>query len=136
MALAAGTRVGSYEIDSPIGAGGMGEVYLARGLKLKREVAVKVLPDGLAHDAVRLARFRREAELLATLNHQNIGTLYGLEESSGAPAMIMELVPGPTLADRIAQGPLAIDEVLTLGGRPHDESRSGGLRPAAAAHPG
>src|SRR5215831_13462686 len=102
MALAASTRLGSYEILAPLGAGGMGEVYRARDSKLGREVALKVLPEAFATDAARMARFRREAQVLASLNHPNIATIYGLEESNGKCALVMELVEGPTLAERIA----------------------------------
>ena len=114
MALAAGIRLGSYEIVAPIGAGGMGEVYRARDLKLKRDVALKILPDVWSNDADRLARFQREAELLATLNHPNIAAVYGLEQSSGVSAIVLELVEGETLADRIARGPVALDETLVI----------------------
>jgi len=102
MALSAGTRLGSYEVLSAIGAGGMGEVYRARDTRLKREVAIKVLPDAFLHDPDRLARFRREAELLATLNHPNIAAVYGLEQSEGVSAIVLELVEGETLAEVIA----------------------------------
>src|SRR5262245_60685681 len=101
MTLTLGTRLGSYEIVSPIGAGGMGEVYRARDSKLNRDVAIKVLPAAFAGDAARLARFQREAQVLASLNHPNIAAIYGLEESSGVCALVMELVEGHTLADRI-----------------------------------
>jgi serine/threonine protein kinase len=115
MPLAPSARLGSYEILSSIGAGGMGEVYRARDTKLGREVAIKVLPDGFAYDAERMARFEREAQVLASLNHPNIATIHGLEESNGVRALVMELVEGPTLADRIAQqGPLPLDEALSL----------------------
>src|SRR6516225_4297420 len=100
--LSAGTRLGPYEIVSPLGAGGMGEVYLARDTKLNRDVALKVLPELFARDAERMARFRREAQVLASLNHPNIATIHGLEESNGNCALVMELVEGPTLAERIA----------------------------------
>ena len=100
--LSAGTRLGPYEIVSPLGAGGMGEVYLARDTKLNRDVALKVLPELFARDALRMARFRREAQVLASLNHPNIATIYGLEESNGNCALVMELVEGPTLAERIS----------------------------------
>src|SRR5262249_4980276 len=102
MALAAGARLGPYEILSAIGAGGMGEVYRARDTKLGRDVALKVLPDSLLHDPDRLARFEREAHILAALNHPSIGHIYGFEDSTAVPALVMELVEGPTLADRIA----------------------------------
>ena len=104
--LASGRKLGPYEILAPLGAGGMGEVYRARDTKLGRPVALKVLPETLAKDAERIARFRREAQVLASLNHPNIATIYGLEESNGHCALVMELVEGPTLADkiRVAQG--------------------------------
>ena len=114
MALAPGTRLGAYEILTPIGAGGMGEVYQARDTRLKRDVALKVLPDTFAHDTDRLARFQREAELLATLNHPNIAGIYGLEEANGVRALVLELVEGPTLADRIAKGPIPLDDALPI----------------------
>ena len=99
MALAAGIRLGPYEILAPIGSGGMGEVYRAKDLRLKRDVAIKVLPQEFSQDSDRLARFQREAEVLATLSHPNIGGIYGLEQNPGA--LVLELVEGPTLADRL-----------------------------------
>ncbi|HEX7779776.1 MAG TPA: protein kinase, partial [Vicinamibacterales bacterium] len=114
MALAPGTRLGSYEVTAPIGAGGMGEVYRARDTKLNRDVALKVLPELVAADAERLARFRREAQVLASLNHPNIAHLYGFEDAVGTQALVMELVPGKTLAERIAEGPLALSEALPI----------------------
>src|SRR5204863_8544558 len=102
------------EVLSPLGAGGMGEVYRARDTKLNREVAIKVLPDLLAGDADHLARFQREAQVLASLNHPNIAHVHGLEESGGVRALVMELVEGPTLADRIAQGRVPIDETVAI----------------------
>ena len=114
MTLTAGTRLGPYEILSALGAGGMGEVYRARDLKLGRDVALKVLPDSLAHDPERLARFEREAHLLATLNHSHIAHIHGFEDSTGVLALVMELVEGPTLADRIVQGPIPLDEALPI----------------------
>ena len=114
MALGPGTRIGSYEVLSAIGAGGMGEVYLAHDTKLKRDVALKVLPDSVTGDADRLARFQREAEVLASLNHPHIGHIHGLEESDGIRALVLELVDGPTLADRIAQGPVPLHEALAI----------------------
>src|SRR6266545_7040549 len=110
MPLAAGTQVGPYEILAPIGAGGMGEVYRARDSKLRREVALKFLPEAFAADPDRLARFTREAQVLAALNHPNIAAIYGVEER----ALIMELVEGPTLAERIEAGRVAIDEALSI----------------------
>jgi Tol biopolymer transport system component len=109
-----GRRLGSYEISAQIGEGGMGRVYKAKDSQLGREVALKVLPEGLTQDAERLARFEREAKLLASLNHPNIAQIYGLETSGGSPALVMELVEGPTLADRLAQGSLPIDESLSI----------------------
>ena len=112
--LAAGLRVGPYEIVAPLGAGAMGEVYCARDTKLNRIVALKVLPERFALDPDRSARFAREAHLLATLNHPNIATIYGLEESNGAQTLVLELVDGPTLADRIALGPIPLEEALPI----------------------
>jgi eukaryotic-like serine/threonine-protein kinase len=114
MTLHAGTKLGPYEIQSPLGAGGMGEVYRARDSKLNRDVALKILPELFALDPDRLARFKREAQVLASLNHPNIAAIYGFEESSGVQALVLELVEGPTLADRIAQGPIPLDEALPL----------------------
>ena len=109
-----GDRIGSYEIVGLLGVGAMGEVYRSRDTRLSRDVAIKVLPDAFARDAARLARFRREAQLLASLNHPNIGAIYGLEESARAHALVLELVDGPTLADRIAQGPISVESALTI----------------------
>jgi serine/threonine-protein kinase len=114
MSLAAGARLGPYEIVSPLGAGGMGEVYRAHDAKLGRDVAIKILPDVFAADPERRGRFEREAKTLAALNHPHIAQIYGFEESSGIRALVMELVEGPTLADRIAQGPLSIDETVAI----------------------
>ena len=114
MPLANGTRLGSYEILAPIGAGGMGEVYRARDARLGRDVAIKVLPETFARDAGRLARFEREAKVLAALNHPNIASIYGLEDSGNTHALVMELAEGPTLADRIASGPIQMEETLRI----------------------
>jgi serine/threonine protein kinase len=114
MSLVAGSSLGPYQILAPLGSGGMGEVYRARDTKLNRDVALKVLPDGLTADPERVARFQREAQLLASLNHPNIGTIYGLEDSDGIRALVLELVEGPTLADRIAHGPIPLDEALPI----------------------
>jgi serine/threonine protein kinase len=114
MAIPIGTRIGSHEITARLGKGGMGEVYLARDTKLKREVAIKVLPDEFSRDADRVNRFQREAEVLASLNHPNIAQIFGLEESSGARCIVMELVDGETLQERLQRGPIPIDEVLPL----------------------
>src|SRR5213595_1303933 len=105
MALSISTRLGPYEILSALGAGGMGEVYRAHDTKLNRDVALKILPDAFASDPDRLARFTREAQTLAALNHPHIAHIHGLEDANGVPALVMELVEGPTLADRIATGP-------------------------------
>src|SRR3979409_443327 len=114
MPLSSGTRFGPYEITAVLGAGGMGEVYRARDPKLGRDVALKVLSPALASDADYMARFTREAQVLASLNHPNIAAIYGLEESSGIRALVMELVEGRTLAERIAAGPLPMDEALAI----------------------
>ncbi|MDP2390740.1 MAG: serine/threonine-protein kinase, partial [Acidobacteriota bacterium] len=129
-ALTSGTRLGPYEVLGSIGEGGMGEVYRATDTRLKRQVALKVLPVAVTADPDRLARFQREAEVLASLNHPNIAAIYGLEEGpakagrhigtnvasgfSRTMAIVMELVEGPTLADRIGQGPVPLDEALAI----------------------
>ena len=109
-----GRQIGTYQILSLLGAGGMGEVYRARDTKLGREVAIKILPRIFVSDPERLARFEREARMLASLNHPNIGAIYGLEDGDGVRALVLELVEGPTLAERIAQGPVALDEALPI----------------------
>jgi Tol biopolymer transport system component len=114
MQLNPSTRVGPYEIVGTLGAGGMGEVYRATDTKLKRQVAIKVLPAALAADPDRLARFQREAEALASLNHPHIAQIYGLEDDGAIRAIVMELVEGPTLGDRIAAGAVPLDEALTI----------------------
>jgi Tol biopolymer transport system component len=115
MPLQPGTRLGPYEITAQIGVGGMGEVYRATDRNLGRDVAIKVLPEAFAQDAERLARFEREARTLASLNHPNIAIIHGLEQSDGVRALVMELVEGPTLADRIAPGAIPVDEALAIG---------------------
>ena len=114
MSLSPGTRLGPYEIVSALGAGGMGEVYRARDTRLHRDVAIKVLPDLLAGDPERLARFQREANVLASLNHPHIAHIHGLEESQAILALVMELVEGEDLAVRIARGPIPLDEALPM----------------------
>ena len=114
MALSTTDRVGSYEIRSALGAGGMGEVYRARDLKLNRDVAIKVLLPAVASDPDQLARFSREAQVLASLNHPNIAQIHGLEDAGGVRALVMELVEGPTLADRVALGAIPVDEALLI----------------------
>src|SRR5215813_1226348 len=114
MALAPGTRIGGYETVSLLGAGGMGEVYRARDTKLNREVALKILPETFALDGDRIARFRREAQILAALNHPHIASIYGFEDSGSTHALVLEFVDGLTLDDRIAQGPIPLDEALTI----------------------
>src|SRR5262249_15238619 len=108
------TMLGPYHVLGKLGEGGMGEVHRATDPRLKRQVAIKILPAELATDAQRLARFQREAELLASLNHPHIAAIYGLEESASVKALVMELVDGATLADRIAQGPIPVDEALPI----------------------
>ncbi len=132
MPLSPGTRLGVYEVAEKIGEGGMGEVYRARDTKLDRDVALKVLPDLFANDPERLGRFQREAKVLASLNHPNIGSIYGLEEAEPSPqegepsdvargfspavrALVLELIEGPTLADLIGQGPMTIEDALPIG---------------------
>jgi eukaryotic-like serine/threonine-protein kinase len=114
MPLVIGESVGPYQVLAPIGVGGMGEVYRARDTKLDREVALKVLPEVFTADPERVARFQREAQLLASLNHPNIATIHGLEESNGVQALVLELVEGPTVADRIAHRPIPLDEALPI----------------------
>jgi serine/threonine protein kinase/Tol biopolymer transport system component len=115
MAISPGVRLGPYEIVALLGAGGMGEVYRARDTQLGREVALKVLPELFVTDPERVARFQREAKTLAVLSHPNIGAIYGLEQSNGITALVLELVEGPTLADRLARGSLPLDEALPIG---------------------
>ena len=114
MSLEVGSRLGHYDVTALIGEGGMGEVYRARDTKLDRDVALKVLPQAFTDDPDRLARFEREAKVLASLNHPNIGSIYGLEEAEGTRALVLELIEGPTLADRISKGPIPIDEALPI----------------------
>src|SRR5215469_12433127 len=106
--------IGHYHVREKLGAGGMGEVYRATDSRLGRDVALKVLPEAFACDADRMARFEREAKVLASLNHPQIASIYGLEESGSTRLLVMELVEGPTLNERIKQGPIPIDEVLPL----------------------
>jgi serine/threonine-protein kinase len=114
MPLIPGTRLGVYEVTAKIGEGGMGEVYQARDTTLDRDVALKVLPEAFTADPDRLARFQREAKVLASLNHPNIGGIHGLEESGETQALVLELIEGPTLADRIAEGPVPVEEALNI----------------------
>jgi serine/threonine protein kinase len=128
VSLTPGTRIGPYEVTALIGAGGMGEVYRAIDTNLKRQIAVKILPASVSGDADRLATFHREAQVLAALNHPQIAHVHGLETANGITAIVMELVEGPTLAERIAQGAIPIDESLKIArqrqliGRPTDAS--------------
>src|SRR5580698_4401664 len=111
MVLKSGTTLGRYEIAGAIGAGGMGEVYQAHDTKLGRDVAIKVLPEALAHDSERLSRFQREARVLAALNHPNIATIHGLEQSGGTSYLVMELVSGETLQERVKRdGAVPVEE--------------------------
>src|SRR5215813_9378990 len=121
--IALGTQFGAYQITSLLGVGGMGEVYRARDTKLNRDVAIKILPSAFANDPDRLARFKREAQVLASLNHPNVGGIYGFEDSGGVHALILELVDGPTLAD------LLIGSGLRASGSWPDAAQS--LRPRA-----
>ena len=114
MALSSGFRIGAYEVSTLIGSGGMGEVYRARDTRLNRDVALKILPPDVALDGEGAARFKREAQVLAALNHPNIAHIHGYEESDSVHALVLELVEGPTLADRIAQGPIVIEEALPI----------------------
>src|ERR1700681_1306535 len=115
MPLSAGTKLGSYLVTAQIGAGGMGEVYQAHDTKLGRDVAIKVLPEAFAHDADRLSRFQREAKMLAQLNHTNIATIHGLEHSGDTHYLVMELVPGDTLQQRVKrEGPVPVEEALAI----------------------
>src|SRR5438552_789988 len=114
MAIATGTRLGTYEVFALLGSGGMGEVYRAKDTKLGRDVALKILPDSFTHDAERIARFRGEAQVLASLNHPNIGAIYGLDEANGCQFLVLELVEGQTLAARIERGRVRLDEALPI----------------------
>ena len=114
MALTVGTRLGHYDVTALLGEGGMGQVWQATDTQLNREVALKILPDAFASDPDRLARFTREAQILASLNHPNIAAIYGIEEAEGTRALVLELVEGPTLADRISKGPIPLDEALPI----------------------
>ena len=114
MSLSPGTSLGHYDVTALLGEGGMGQVWQATDTQLNRQVALKILPDAFADDPDRLARFTREAQILASLNHPNIAAIYGIEESEGTRALVLELIEGPTLADRISQGPIPLDEALPI----------------------
>src|SRR5437773_1394803 len=114
MAVTIGTQLGCHEIIALLGRGGMGEVYRARDTKLKREVAIKILPEEFSLDPERVARFQREAEVLASLNHPNIAAIYDLQEANGLRFLVLELVEGETLAERIRRGRLPVDEALVI----------------------
>src|SRR5467141_1486553 len=114
MGLSAGTRLGPYEIQAPLGAGGMGEVYRARDTKLGRDVAIKILPEVFTSDPERLARFEREARTLAALNHPHIGAIYGVEDAESVHALVLELVEGDTLGERLRRGPLPLTDALAI----------------------
>jgi serine/threonine protein kinase len=126
MPLSTGTRLGPYEIRAAIGAGGMGEVYRATDTTLRRDVALKVLPSAFVRDSDRMARFAREAQVLAALNHPNIAAIYGFEDSGSTHALVLELVEGPTLADRIAR------RVAARRGAAHCEADRRGARKHSA----
>ena len=135
MSLASGTKLAEYEILSLLGVGGMGEVYRARDTKLRREVAIKVLPEEFSGDKERLARFEREARALASLNHPNIAAIYGFEQAEGLHYLVMELVPGDTLAELLMKGRLSVEEALSMaaadgrgrGGGPRERDHSSRL---------
>ena len=127
MAITVGARIGVYEVTGRIGAGGMGEVYRATDTRLGREVALKVLPAAFVSDPERIARFQREAKTLASLNHPNIGGIHGLEEVGGNTVLVLELVDGPTLADRIAQGAIPLDEALPIAKQIADALEAGSV---------
>ncbi len=112
MPLSPGTRLGSYQVTAKIGEGGMGQVWQATDTQLNRQVALKILPDAFAADPDRLARFQREAQVLASRNHPNIAAIYGIEQGDDTRALVLELVEGPILADRIAKGPIPLDEAF------------------------
>ena len=135
--LLTGRRLGAYEVHARIGAGGMGEVYRARDTKLGRDVAIKILPRLFTSDPDRLARFEREARVLASLNHPHIGAIYGLEDADGVRALVLELVDGETLADRIARGPIPsernADHCAADGGRARGGAREGHRPPRSEA---
>lgn len=114
MSLTPGTRLGPYEILAPLGAGGMGEVYRARDTQLSRDVALKVLPAAFLVDSERMARFQREAQVLASLDHPNIGHIYGIVGSDDAHGLVLALIEGPTLADRLRAGPVPLDEAMAI----------------------
>src|SRR5229473_4331575 len=114
MPLSVGDKLGHYEVLSLLGQGGMGEVYRARDTTLKRDVALKVLPASFLRDPERMARFQREAEVLASLDHPHIGPIYGLVDSADSRALVLALIEGPTLADRIEAGPLALDGAVAI----------------------
>jgi serine/threonine protein kinase len=141
VALTSGTRIGPYQIVSPLGAGGMGEVYRARDTRLGRDIALKILPEQVASDPDRVARFTREAQTLAALNHPNIAHIHGLEESGGVRTLIMELVEGEDLAQRLAHGSISLDEALSIARQIADaleaahEQASSTAIPSAEASP-
>ena len=114
LSVTIGTQLGSFEITALLGKGGMGEVYRARDTKLKRDVAIKILPEEFSRDPDRVSRFQREAEVLASLSHTNIAAIHDLQEANGSRFLILELVEGETLADRISRGPIPIDESLAI----------------------
>ena len=115
MPLSSGTRLDFYEVTGKLGEGAMGEVYRARDTTLDRDVALKVLPEAFTADPERLARFQREAKVLASLNHPNIGSIHGLQTSGDTQALVLELIEGPTLAERIAEGPVPVDQAVAIG---------------------
>ena len=142
MTLAAGSRIGPYDVESPVGTGGMGVVYRARDTRLNRYVALKVLLPDVAGDPSRLSRFRREAQILAALNHPNIAHIHGIEEHGDTVALALEFVEGPTLADRMAEGPIPVDDALKWARQYRGGTRGGARqgdcspRPETGKHQG
>ena len=135
MALSPGSRLGVFEIAGPIGRGGMGEVYRARDTNLDRDVAIKVLPQDFSQHKERLARFRHEAKLLAALNHPNVATVHDFQHEGDTDYLVMELVEGETLAERIENTPLSIEEALPLFIQIVSIGEGAGIHLLAAAHP-
>jgi serine/threonine protein kinase len=133
LALTPGARLGVYEVTAQIGEGGMGQVYRARDTKLNRDVALKLLSEAFASDPDRLARFTREAQTLASLNHPNIAAIYGIEESKDVRALVMELVAGEDLSQRLARGAIPIDEALQIANRSLMRSKGRTIRGSSTA---
>ena len=134
MTVSKGTRLGPYNVERLLGTGGMGEVYRARDTTLNRDVAIKVLLPAVTADPERLSRFSREAQVLASLNHPHIAQIYGVEDGGGVPALVLELVEGPTLADRIAHGAIPIGEALAIAAQVADALEAAHEQEIGRAH--